>query len=200
MNKTGAEHPGRPRGCCALIHRCRTGVCQIQTAACRSGSRPARGSGRGEESCRRLSEARRQGELLSIKLLFYWLPNWPWNRRAEPRGFSSWAEEDLRVSGERISTQQQEHTQKTKQALLIFISVETKQKIQQKQFFFLLVTRLHPPFLLFITNLCSTCSESKHSSWGNFSLWSFWASHMIFISRWSSPGCLLDSFEVYFLD
>lgn len=62
---------------------------QIQTAACSSGNTSVRGSGHREESCRRLSEAARQGELLSIKLLFYWLPNWPWNHCTEPGGFSS---------------------------------------------------------------------------------------------------------------
>lgn len=52
-------------------------------------------------SRRRLSEAARQGERLSIKLLFYWLPNWPWNHGTEPRSFSCWAEEDLLVSNKK---------------------------------------------------------------------------------------------------
>lgn len=58
---------------------------QIQTAAWSSGNTSVRGPGHREESGRRL----RRGELLSIKLLFYWLPNWPWNHRSELRGFSA---------------------------------------------------------------------------------------------------------------
>lgn len=105
MNKTGAEDPGRPPGCIALILWCCSAVTHLHTEVnCRSRLQPAAPGihvWEAQVSGRRLSQAARQGEPLSIKLLFYWLPNWPWNHGTEPRSFSCWAEQDLLVSNKK---------------------------------------------------------------------------------------------------
>lgn len=133
MNKTGAEAPGKLPGCRALILWCCAAVTHPHPVLnCRSspGNTSVRGSGHTPLCCRRLSEADRQGELLSIKLLFYWLPNWPWNHCAELGGFSSRDEgEDLLVSSKSRGTK---HAFKNKQDLLIFISVDTKLKVKTR--------------------------------------------------------------------
>lgn len=52
-----------------------------------------------------LCEADRRAQLLSIKVFFYWLPNWPWYSHTEPRSICSSTKNDSLVSKQGMSAQ-----------------------------------------------------------------------------------------------
>lgn len=130
MNKTAAEAHGRLPGRGALILWCCTAVTRpCSVLNCRSS--PGNTSVRVQVARRgrRRGEARRQGELLSIKLLFHWLLNWPWNHCAQSGGFfPPDAGEDLLVSSKsrQRTDARHKHAQTNRTYWFLFLQTQNK--------------------------------------------------------------------------